>query len=832
MTQPSYVNCYVSADDRVHFLYRKDGKLSRDTFQGEYAAFLRRADITPERERALRNAPSSVITGHRWDGDWLRLQFKNHDFRYDAIRTKDSWFNREGLQTFEADVGPSRRLMADKGFAIAKPKRICTDIETDSRLPFSRKEEMRVLSYALVDEETFIGLDENKRPQYEKKLLRILTHDDDSAERDLLCQFIEDIQAYDQVTAWAGDRFDFPVIQARCDFLGIDVDWRIWLLLDHLAAFKRIDSAESGEAKQSMKLEDVCQNRLGYGKSPFNAKFTWHEWHAGGERRKAMGVYNLQDTVLLADLERKTGYLALFQSVCEACGVFPDSPSLNPTLQVDAFMLRLGVERGHHFQTKTYNYNDENRQKFEGAFVMQPKEKGILKDVHVFDFAALYPSIIRTWNMSPETKGPRLGRNQLAENWCVAPGTDFTFRTDVEGILPHALSRLAKLRVKWSELQASLTPGTPEWLEAGQKSTAYKVTSNSFYGVVGSPFSRYFDKDIAESVTLNGQWLNKQTIKQAEESGMYSIYGDTDSAFLVDATEEEMRTFIEWCNREFYPYLLQQKNCKENFIKVAYEKQFARLVFVGAKKYAGRYEHYKGKRATALSKPEIKGLEWKRGDAIKLGRDMQHEVIELIIMQDVEDFEKLNRLCHRWRERVLQDELPLEQIKIAKTLSKPLKEYERKLKLDGTESADLAQVQVARILAERGEDVGEGTRIDYVVVNAVPTIEAIPAEDYDGTNVDRFYLWEKLIFPPTMRFLESAFPDQDWKGQWLKARPKKVTVRKRKMNPNQTQFTFDTPPVSLDDVSFPPYEPVTATRVAVDDVEIPVGRHRRKKTVA
>ena len=41
-----------------------------------------------------------------------------------------------------------------------------------------------------------------------------------------------------------------------------------------------------------------------------------------------------------------------------------------------------------------------------------------------------------------------------------------------------------------------------------------------------------------------------------------------------------------------------------------------------------------------------------------------------------------------------------------------------------------------------------------------------PALDYDPANEerrpDRFYLWENLVYPPTMRFLEKAFPKHNW----------------------------------------------------------------------
>jgi len=44
----------------------------------------------------------------------------------------------------------------------------------------------------------------------------------------------------------------------------------------------------------------------------------------------------------------------------------------------------------------------KKRESYEGALVLDPKP-GIYEWVTSFDFASLYPSIMRQWNMSPES---------------------------------------------------------------------------------------------------------------------------------------------------------------------------------------------------------------------------------------------------------------------------------------------------------------------------------------------------------------------------------------------------------------------------------------------
>jgi DNA polymerase elongation subunit (family B) len=152
-------------------------------------------------------------------------------------------------------------------------------------------------------------------------------------------------------------------------------------------------------------------------------------------------------------------------------------------------------------------------------------------------------------------------------------------------------------------------------------------------------------------------------------------------------------------------------------------------------------------------------------------------------------------MLDRYREHVLKDELPLADVMLSKRLTKEIKEYARRVKKDGTHAEQAAHVEIARKLEERGHEVREGTRIEYIVVDGgVAPIRALPAEDYDPKiperNADRFYLWETLVFPPTQRVLQAAFPDHDW-TRWERVRPPRPRASKRaKVLPGQTGFAF------------------------------------------
>lgn len=807
--QQRALNAYLETPSTLLAVHRDgEGVLRGKRIAAEFVSYHRREDVerAGDLHRDLR--ASAYVRSLRVEGDWIRIAWHDDGVRRAYCTEETSPLARAGVRSYEADVTPARRWITDNGIEVAAPRRCYLDLETDSRVPFSRKEEMRVLCWSVVD-------GDDRRVQS-----GVLLRDHDEDERELLHGLWTALRPYDQVLAWnggdtnrKGDGFDFPVLFARTRARGIGVDARRWLWLDHLALFRRMNmhSAESGDEKQSMKLEDIGQSVTGRGKlktpewvrERFGEKslaaLSWDLWEAGGRFRDLLVDYNAQDTELLADIEKETGYAALFATLCEACRVFGDTAGLNPTRQMDGFLLRLGMERGHHFPTREYR---DLTEKFAGAYVMQPRTRGIAKDVHVADFASLYPSIILTFNMSPDTRANANVNGPIPDGVARAPTTGVSFRVDHDGILPTALREMIRLRKAWNDKKASLPPGTPEWHEADRRSTAYKVAANSFYGVVGSAFSRYYDRSVAESVTQTGVWLIKQTNAEAEKRGMSVVYTDTDSLYVQGATRDGFDSFVKWCNAELYPELLKKQGCRENTIKLAYEKEFARIVFASAKRYAGSYRHYKGKEATANSKPEVKGLEYKRGDAAKLARTLQACVIDLLVgglglTKDgpvpTDDLERYHALLSKVRDYVLhKDRLPLDEVKLSKALSKPLREYAPKVSTHGKES-ESAHITVAKILLERGQEVAEKTRIEFVVIDgSVSPMKVIPADDYAG-EVDRHYIWERLVYPPTQRLLANAFPDHDWDA-WAHTRPPKPRGRNKPL-PGQLGFDLGEPVV-------------------------------------
>lgn len=747
-------------------------------------------------------AASKATQGVIEEGDWYRIKWHSRD----DCKKYCADLEKRGVQTYEGCVSPVMRHMVDNAVPVAKPRKCWVDIETDSRVSFAKAEEKaRILCWCVYDENANL-VDQG-----------LLEEDTDEDERRILQKFVSTIDNFDLVAAWNGDRFDFKVLKKRLEQRRVKIEWRRWQWLDHMVLFQRMNvAAESGEEKQSFKLDSIANTLLGVGKHSFDASQTWQAWMTAPCKtttcmkcRACLLKYCGQDTKLMPLLEDKTGFIEILANLAQACGTFMDTRGINPSVQVEGFLQRLALTIGHKFPTVLKLSLGE---KYEGAYVMDPTCTGITKNVHVADFSSLYPSIIVTWNISNETRIKRgEWTEQMAElqakGYSSSPLTQVNFDTSKKGILPLAVEEMMRLRKHWNKLKAGHAPGSDAWKDADRKSTAYKVAANSFYGVMGSTVSRFFDRKVAESIAQCGKWLILKAVQEANDRGMDVVYADTDSVFVEGASKGEFEIFVEHCNDDLWPRVLAEVGCVENTIDLAYEKEFERIIFgydtkkgrSTKKKYVGRYAHYKGTKADPeTSKPEIKGFEYKRGDSVRFAREMQAEVIELLVgytkKGGEEDAEVFEEVLDRWKDRILNQPLSLEDVAVGKRLKKPLGEYVRKMLKDGSGYAkQLPHIEIARDMERRGEDVGEGVRIEYFIfdggkspMDCRPATEwTNPADAADpngptmGESIDRFVIWDKQVFPPTERLLEGAFPGHDWKP-WKRTRPAKVRKARKK----------------------------------------------------
>jgi len=184
--------------------------------------------------------------------------------------------------------------------------------------------------------------------------------------------------------------------------------------------------------------------------------------------------------------------------------------------------------------------------KYKGAIVVEPVP-GVHFNVAVMDFASLYPSIIKVYNLGYQSilcPHEECRDNKVPET----PHWICKKRRALESLL---IGALRDLRVKWYKPKSkdeTLPSELRSWYDVIQ--SALKVILNASYGVFGAEAFDLYCPPVAEATAAIGRHVITQTINKARELGIDVIYGDTDSIFLRGPSQDEVKLLSGWSDRE------------------------------------------------------------------------------------------------------------------------------------------------------------------------------------------------------------------------------------------------------------------------------------------
>lgn len=394
-------------------------------------------------------------------------------------------------------------------------------------------------------------------------------------EYSMLRGFIEYWQAnYPEiVTGWSIDVFDFPYLVNRIARV-MDDDWVKKLSpfgviqerkveirgkeiqtyeilgviqLDYLTLYKKFTYT----TQESYSLDNIASIELGKKKIE-NPHVTFKDFYTKDWDRFV--EYNCVDTILPLELDDKMQLIDLvisiaYQAKCNIRDVF------GPVKTWDVYIYNYLSKQKIAVPPQSRRSSRE----FEGAYVKDPIP-GMYGWVVSFDFASLYPNIIRQWNMSPETitstvvdmnvdKMVDMVEYSRDSKMSVAANGS-TYSIAKEGILPKLMSemlegrKVAKKEMLKLEDEFQKTKNndlTPRISALNNKQMALKILANSAYGAVSNAGFRYYDIRIAEAITLTGQAADKLLEKELNiflnkalttHDVPYAIYLDTDSVYL------------------------------------------------------------------------------------------------------------------------------------------------------------------------------------------------------------------------------------------------------------------------------------------------------------
>lgn len=248
-----------------------------------------------------------------------------------------------------------------------------------------------------------------------------------------------------------------------------------------------------------------------------------------------------------------------------------------------------------------------------GGQVFEPVT-GMHRNVMVFDFKSLYPSIMRTFNVDPLGFVP--ADQDEADVIRLANGAGFR---RAPAILPRMLDDLFPRR------EAAKAAGD------SVASQAIKILMNSFYGVLGTPACRFHNVEIANAITGQGRHLLQWSKRWFETRGLDVLYGDTDSLFVrstegdVEAALAQARELAARLNADIAMDIRERWGVSSR-LELEFEKLYAKLFLPSVRHgEAGARKRYAGL-PSGTDEVEFVGMEVVRRDWTELAKRVQKEL--------------------------------------------------------------------------------------------------------------------------------------------------------------------------------------------------------------
>ena len=741
------VHLYGRLENGETFLVRDDRQRPRffiRTVETEKARALRMPDPHPTQQRDFAGNPVSAIEV-MVPADVPALRDRLH---------------AAGIETFEADVRFASRYLIERGIkggceidgisvqgaGIARsftnptltPARVTPalqvlslDIETDAKA----QQLLAISLYGPGIDEVLI-VDPNARSMPD----RAIRCDNEYIALDALCERVRE-QDPDILTGWAVIDFDLTVLQ------------RVAARVRHPLRLGRDDGAMqirpasgyfgSGQASipgrvvldgidllrgafirmEEYSLDAVAKTVLGEGKAVVGSvrDRIGEILHNYQNDLPAFALYARTDARLAWQILDKMRLVPLAVARSQLTGMTPDRVAAS--IASFDFLYLLELWRRNLVAPSVGN-DDRAPVIQQGGQVLEPRP-GLYRNVWVFDFKSLYPSIIRTFNIDPLSyvEDPAT-QSDLIDT----PGA--AFRRE-PGILPQLLDTLFPQREAARKAGDTIA------------SQAIKILMNSFYGVLGTSACRFFNPALANAITGTGREMLLWSKAWCEAAGFTVLYGDTDSLFVQspDQSAENARAqgtrLAAQLNEDLARHIAQRWRLTSR-LELKFEKLYLRL-FLPSMRHStrGASKRYVGLlQGGSADHVEFVGMEVVRRDWTALARQVQRELYQRLFSDRAVD-EYLSDIVRQVRKGDLDSLLV----------------YRKNLRKDVAEYTATTPPHVA---AARKSSQNEGSLISYVMTVA-------GAEPIDNVThaLDREHYIQKQIKPVAEPVLKALGLDFD-----------------------------------------------------------------------
>ena len=565
---------------------------------------------------------------------------------------------------------------------IPKIKRLSVDIEVEAeigRIPDPKLAEKKVTAIGLKGSDGFDQIFVLKTKDTEQGINELdqnikVTFYELDKEKDMIHDAFEIIKTFPFVLTYNGDEFDLPYLYNRAERLGIkNSENPLYMMRDsatlkegvHIDLYKVLSNRSFQIYAFSQKYTDFSLNSvskalLGKEKIDYGLEFDELSLY-----QTANYCYN--DALLTYELTSFNKDLMMDLLVIIArIGRMPIddiarmgvSQWIRSLLYYEHRRRNCLIPKREELQRRSEGVMSDaviKDKKYRGGLVVEPKE-GIHFDVVVMDFASLYPSIIKVRNLSYETV--RCAHEECKQN--TIPGTNHWACTKKNGLTSMIIGSLRDLRVNYyKSLSKKETLTEDQRQQYTVVSQALKVILNASYGVMGAEIFPLYFLPVAEATTAIGRYTILETIKKCEDVNIEVLYGDTDSLFIKNPTQEQIEKVIE-----------QAK--KDHGVDLEIDKTYRYCVLSNRKK------NYLG--VTKSGKVDVKGLTGKKSHTPAFIKNLFYELIDVLSkVQTMEDFVKakqeISEKIATCGKKVEAKEIPVEELTFNVMLSKAPSEY-------------------------------------------------------------------------------------------------------------------------------------------------------------
>ena len=621
---------------------------------------------------------------------------------------------------------------------IPKIKRISLDIEVESevgRIPDPKAAEKKVTAIGLEAsdglKEVFVlrrnGIEEGINETLPD--VKIVFYDENK-EKEMISDIFELIQKYPLLITYNGDGFDLPYLYNRANKLGIPREKNpLYMMRDSATLIKGVH----------LDLYRTMSNRA-FQIYAFGQKYTDFSLNS-----VAKGILNEEKIDYGIELNDLTLYQIAKYCQNDARITF-NLTSFNNDLLMDLLIVisriarmpiddisRMGVSqwirsllyyehrkngilipRRDDLDKRSAGVANEaiiKDKKFRGGLVVEPVE-GIHFNVTVMDFASLYPSIIKVKNISYETV--RCPHEDCKKN--TVPQTNHWVCTKKNGLTSLLIGSLRDLRVNYYKNMAKNDALTNKERQLYTVvSQALKVILNASYGVMGAEIFPLYFLPAAETTTATGRHIILDTINKCKDVGINVLYGDTDSLFVKNPTNEQIREIIN-------------KAKVDHNVELEIDKEYRYVVLSGRKK------NYLG--VTKNGKVDVKGLTGKKSHTPPFIKSLFYDLLDILSeVKTIEEFDRAkNKIGDKISEcvrKIQAKEIPLSDLAFNVMLSKAPNDYVKTIP---------QHIRAAKQL-ESIREIKKGEIVSYVkILNkpGVKPVELARQSEIDSTKYMEF----------------------------------------------------------------------------------------------